>query len=79
MPQYHSIAQLHKAIAASETTVAEVTKGHLDRIEKLDGQLNAITVVNKNALRDAEKLDVRSKPYPAPVCSFHSEAMYLPL
>ena len=56
--ELQSIAEVQKEIFDGKTTVKAVVEKHLKAIEQLDPQLNAMTAVNKNALQDAEKLDV---------------------
>lgn len=55
---YASISALQSALKDGTTTVREETQKYLKAIEKLDGELNSFTAVNKNALEDAERLDV---------------------
>lgn len=57
-PSYSSFAELSKAYQAN-TTVKSVTQDYLNKIDQLNGDLKAVTVVNKRALKDAEELDVR--------------------
>lgn len=53
-----SIAETQKAYANKDTSVKAVVEQYLKAIDELDPELNAITFVNKEALRDAEQLDV---------------------
>ncbi len=56
----HSAAELSQALAAGETTSAEVTRAHLDRIASLDGELHAFLHVDApGALAAAEDVDRR--------------------
>lgn len=54
-----SISEIHQAVKAGELTFEELTQSYLDRIERYDkrSRLNAIVVVNPNALATAKKLD----------------------
>ena len=55
-----SISEIHEAIRARQLTVRELVQLYIDRIEAYDKQgpaLNAIIVVNPNALVRAEELD----------------------
>lgn len=55
-----TVERLHAALKAREVTVAEVCKATLERIERLNAQLNAfITVTRDNALARAQELDGR--------------------
>ena len=51
---YLSIAEAANKLRARELSPVELTQAHLDRIQSLDGQLNAyITVLNAGALEQA--------------------------
>jgi amidase len=54
-----SISDIHQAVENGELTFRELTQIYLDRIERYDqrSQLNALIVVNPNALAAAEQLD----------------------
>jgi amidase len=57
-----TIADIHAAMRAKQVTCRGVVTTYLDRIEAYDKQgpaLNAITVVNPNALAEADELDRR--------------------
>ena len=57
-----SIADIHAALRAGSTTCRDVVGQYLQRIERYDRQgpaLNALVVVNPDALRIAEALDAR--------------------
>jgi len=59
-----TIAQLHDAYIAGQTTAREVTQAYLDRIASYDKRgpyLNALITVNAGALTDAAKLDAALK------------------
>ena len=59
-----TIAQIHAAMKAGQLTCAALVDQYLARIEAHDKQgaaLNAITVVNPNAKREAADLDTRMK------------------
>jgi Asp-tRNA(Asn)/Glu-tRNA(Gln) amidotransferase A subunit family amidase len=56
--RYRSISEAQKAIADGEVTVKGLVQEYLSAMKQLDPQLNAITVTNKDALKDAEALDV---------------------
>ena len=59
-PVYGSIAELQKAYQDGSTNVKQVTQQYLAAIDALNGNLNAITAINKKALDDAQRLDVSS-------------------
>ncbi len=52
-----TIAQVQDAIRTGGTTCRMVTQAHLDRIERYESGLNAITVVNPRALDVADSID----------------------
>lgn len=55
-----TIAQIHAAYLAGETTARDVTQAYLDRIKAYDKRgpyLNSLISVNEHALADAERLD----------------------
>ena len=52
-----SISEVQDAILSGSTTCRIVVQAHLDRIEVYDGRINAITVVNPNALALADSVD----------------------
>jgi Asp-tRNA(Asn)/Glu-tRNA(Gln) amidotransferase A subunit family amidase len=57
-----TIAQIHAAFKAKTLTCRALTKGYLDRIEALDKRgpaINAIVLVNPQALAVADSLDAR--------------------
>jgi Asp-tRNA(Asn)/Glu-tRNA(Gln) amidotransferase A subunit family amidase len=57
-----TIAQIHAAMRAKQLTCVQLVGAYLDRIEKYDKQgpsINAITVVNPNALAEAKQMDER--------------------
>lgn len=56
IPEY-SVEQLQEAYSAGRLTVEEVTGAYLDRIARINGQLNAIITVNPDALTIAKALD----------------------
>lgn len=57
-----SLKQTIEALEKGETTSLELTKAYLDRIEKLDPQINAFLLVTKElALKQAEESDNRRK------------------
>jgi len=55
-----TIAEIHEALRSGQTSCREVVQAYLDRIEAYDGPavLNAITVVNRRALKRADNIDV---------------------
>jgi amidase len=56
-----TIAQVHSAYIARETTAVAITQAHLDRIAAYDKRgpiINSIVTVNPRALQDAAALDV---------------------
>src|SRR5262245_56842287 len=57
-----NIAQIHAAMKARQLTCVQLVEAYLARIEKYDKQgpsINAITVVNPNALAEAKQMDER--------------------
>ena len=59
-----TVAQLHAAYLAGQTTAREITQAYLDRIAAYDKRgpyLNALITVNSQALADAAKLDAALK------------------
>ena len=52
-----SIADVHRAILTGATTCRMVVQSHLDRIDIYEDQINAITVLNPNALTRADEID----------------------
>src|SRR3990167_5658724 len=53
-----TIAEIHDKLKNRRATAVEITKHYLDRIKKIDPQLNSfITVSEKEALKQAEKAD----------------------
>jgi aspartyl-tRNA(Asn)/glutamyl-tRNA(Gln) amidotransferase subunit A len=55
-----TIAELSRGLAAGEFSSVELTRGFLERIERLDGQLNSfITVTAESALAAAADADAR--------------------
>ena len=54
-----SATELRKLIAAREISVTEVVHASLERIDRLNGTINAIVTLNPRALYDANELDRR--------------------
>jgi amidase len=52
-----TIAEIHQAFEKKQLTSEQLVRFFLDRIELLDGQINAITVINPDALSLARELD----------------------
>lgn len=52
-----SIADVHTAVLKGATTCRMVVQSHLDRIDIYEDQINAITVLNPNALTRADEID----------------------
>lgn len=52
-----SFAQIVKAIKNKNVSAQEVTQHFLDRIQRLNGQINAVTSLNPQALSQAKDLD----------------------
>lgn len=57
--QFNSISEFHTAIADGQITVKAAVERYIKVIEDLNPRLNAVTIVNKGVLEDAESLDVR--------------------
>ena len=67
-PKFHvqeaTVSDVHKALKSGELTVHELVEYYLKRIDAYDQQgpkLNAIIMVNTNALEQADKLDAEFK------------------
>ena len=60
MEIYHlSATELAKKIKSKEVSSKELTQMYIDRIEKLDGDINSVVVkMFERALQDAEKADI---------------------
>lgn len=56
--QYTSITDLQKALQDGRTTVKTVVQQYLHQIDGLNGELNAVTAINRKAVEEAERLDV---------------------
>lgn len=56
--QFTSITDLQSAIQDGRTTVKKVVEGYLQEIDRLNGELNAVTAINRKAVEEAERLDV---------------------
>lgn len=54
-----SLKEVSNAIQSQKMTAVEVTQFFLNRIEKLNPQLNAYTYINPEALSDAQQIDQR--------------------
>jgi amidase len=52
-----SISELQAMMASGETTAEAITRAYLERIEELDGQLDAVIVTNPEAIAQARALD----------------------
>jgi amidase len=52
-----SIADLQALMEQGTSSAEAITRAYLDRIERLDGELNAVIVTNPNALAEARALD----------------------
>lgn len=60
---YQSATELARMVRAKEISVSELLKHHIDRIEKIDGDLNAVVVRDfERAMVQARKLDGKSAP-----------------
>lgn len=56
---YNSINQLQSDIREKKTSVSEVTKAYLDRINEIDPKLNSYVAINEAAINQAAKADER--------------------
>lgn len=54
-----SLSQISEAVQTKKISAEEVTTYFQDRIQSLDGQLNAVTSVNDQAIQQAKDLDAR--------------------
>ena len=52
-----TISQIHKAYKHGDYTAEQLVTAYLKRIDSLDGIINAITYINKDAIAVAKKLD----------------------
>ncbi len=52
-----TISDIHRAYLSGDFTAEELVQAYLDRIARLDGQTNAITVINPEAIAIARRLD----------------------
>ena len=52
-----TISQTHTAYEQGDFTAAQLVTAYLHRIDSLDGKINAITFINKDAIDVAKKLD----------------------
>jgi aspartyl-tRNA(Asn)/glutamyl-tRNA(Gln) amidotransferase subunit A len=56
----HTVAEISRALAAGEVSSEEITRAYLERIERLNGKLNAlVTVTAERALEQARAADQR--------------------
>lgn len=55
---FQTISGTQKAIASGKATVRNVVEKHLEAIERLNPQINAVTIANEDATDVADKLDV---------------------
>ena len=63
-----TLDDLHGAYRSGSVTCREVVHAYLDRIEKFDKHgpaINALITVNSEALREAERLDIRPRRFAA--------------
>jgi amidase len=60
-PASSSVADLRQALAAGTVTSSALTRCYLDRIERLNPVLHAVTTVSPDALAEAAKSDERRK------------------
>src|SRR5581483_8245293 len=62
-PYEATIATIHQALRSGKTTCRQVTEAYLKRINAYDQatKLNAIVLVNPNALAEADRLDAEFK------------------
>ncbi|MGO3365676.1 amidase family protein, partial [Agrococcus casei] len=54
-----SAAELSEKLASREVSSEEATKAHLERIEAVEGSINAFLHVNDEALAAAKQIDER--------------------
>ncbi|MDO5618215.1 amidase [Kocuria sp.] len=54
-----SIAELRTALETGQVTAVELVRAYLERIERYDGELNAVVVKNPEALEEARASDTR--------------------
>ena len=53
--------ELKEKLMARDLSSVEIVKAYLDRIEKMDGDINAFISLNDHAIKDAQTLDKRIK------------------
>ena len=54
-----NISELRKSYKKGEFTPKDVVKAYLERIEKIDSQVNSYLFIDKDAVKVAEKLDIK--------------------
>ena len=52
-----TIADIHKAYEEGKYNSRQLVEAYINRIESFDSEINALTIVNPDALHEAEKLD----------------------
>ena len=52
-----TIAKIHQAYKKGTYTSEQLVKAYIDRIQKKDSSINAITFINPKAIETAKKLD----------------------
>ncbi len=52
-----TIAEIHTYYSEGTYSVRQITEGYLARIEKYNSRINALTTINRDALREADRLD----------------------
>ena len=53
--------EIRKKLMSKEISSVEIVKAYLDRIEKMDGDINAFISLNDHALKEAEAIDKKIK------------------
>ncbi|MGE0632273.1 MAG: Asp-tRNA(Asn)/Glu-tRNA(Gln) amidotransferase subunit GatA [Pseudobdellovibrionaceae bacterium] len=56
---FSSLKEIRDAIAEKKVSSLEVTRHYLNRIQKLDSQLNSFVFINKQAEKDASEIDAK--------------------
>jgi amidase len=56
-----TISEIHKAFEQGEYTCADLIEAYLERIEQSDHAINAVTIINPDALKTAKELDEEYK------------------
>ncbi len=56
-----TIQKIHEMMSRGELTCEDLTRAYIERIDKLDGKINSVILVNPNAIEEARAIDDRIK------------------